>query len=105
MPESAATPDAGTLSGAIFASAPNTVSAIRKAVSPRAATAAGGDGFTIVRSGAVTRIGRKKPALFGIVRSSTERMQAHAVDAVKVSTGVIARFTCGDDPMKSTCIS
>jgi hypothetical protein len=52
-------PQAGMILGAIWANAPNTVSPIRTPVSPRAATAAGGRGFTIVPSGAFTVIGRK----------------------------------------------
>ena len=47
-----------TRSGSIWASAPNTVSIIRKPVSPRAAQAAGGTELAIVPGGAITSMGR-----------------------------------------------
>ena len=76
-------PQAGIRCGTACASAPNTVSAMRMPVMPRAATAAGGRGLTIVPSGAITLMGRKYPALLGIDRSTIDRTQASAVDRVK----------------------
>ncbi len=59
MPVSPPTSQAGTRSGATWASAPMTAFAMRKAVKPRAATAAGGSGLTIVPGGAFTSTARK----------------------------------------------
>ena len=76
-------PEAGTSSGRIWASAPITVSAMRKPERPRAATGEGGAQFTIERSGVSTRIGRKKPALWGMSPSKIALTQAQAAEAVK----------------------
>ena len=57
---------AGIRSGAACASAPSTTSVMRCEVSTfPAAIAAGGPAFTTVRSGAITRMGRSRPALYG----------------------------------------
>ena len=47
-----------TRSGSIWASAPKTVSTMRKPVSPRAAQAAGGTALAIVPGGAMTSMAR-----------------------------------------------
>src|SRR6516225_6411431 len=58
---------ANTLSGSIWASAPNMQSTMRNPVRPRAAQAAGNTAFAIVPGGAVTSIARNTPSLFGIL--------------------------------------
>ena len=70
MPELAA----GIRSGAACASAPSSTSVIRCEVSTLpAAMAAGGPALTMVRSGATTRMGRSRPALYGTSSAIRQR--------------------------------
>ena len=75
-PKSPCAPQANTLFGSIWASAPHTASVTRIEVSPRAATGAGEIGWTMEPGSAMTWIGRMKPELVGRLGSITERRQA-----------------------------
>ncbi len=65
---------AGIRSGAAFASAPSSTSVMRCDVSTLpAAMAAGSPALTTLRSGATTRIGRSRPAVYGTSSATRQR--------------------------------
>src|SRR4026209_391757 len=93
-----------TRSGSIWASAPKTVSIIRKPVSPRAAQAEGGTELAIVPGGGMTSVGREEVALHMLSWGSTDLMQVYVAARVNDSVLLMAPFTCGEVPVQSATI-